>query len=290
LTFSAEQGAGKSTACRILLDLVDPRKAGVRSFPREERDLVIACSNGWLLAFDNVSTVSDWLSDALCRVSTGAGFATRTLYTDQDETLIEAKRPIILNGIGSFIHRPDLMDRAIVLELGRIVGSRKNEQDFWMEFEARRPSLFGALCDLLSGVLRILPEIPTKTDIRMADFVRTGRAVERVLGQKSGAFEREYLSLIQELTSEVLEDPVVSAIEEILDAREGAWYGTYKTLLEIIRRTAYSEGREPKWFPQSPRALSNKLKRLAPALRQHGIDVQAGSPSERGHQVLITRS
>jgi len=33
-----------------------------------------------------------WLSDTLCRLTTGGGFATRRLYTDQDETLFDAAR------------------------------------------------------------------------------------------------------------------------------------------------------------------------------------------------------
>jgi hypothetical protein len=39
------------------------------------------------------------MSDSLCRLATGGGFATRQLYKDLDETLIEAIRPIILTGI-----------------------------------------------------------------------------------------------------------------------------------------------------------------------------------------------
>jgi len=50
--------------------------------PREDRDLFIAAVNGWVLAFDNVSALPDWISDTLCRLSTGGGFATRQLYSD----------------------------------------------------------------------------------------------------------------------------------------------------------------------------------------------------------------
>jgi putative DNA primase/helicase len=51
----------------------------LRALPRSERDLAIATGNAWVLAFDNLSGIRDWLSDALCRLATGGGFATRQL-------------------------------------------------------------------------------------------------------------------------------------------------------------------------------------------------------------------
>ena len=38
--------------------------------------------------------------------ASGGGFAVRQLYSDQDEVLFEAVRPIILNGIEDIITRP----------------------------------------------------------------------------------------------------------------------------------------------------------------------------------------
>ena len=93
--------------------LVDPNLAPLRSLPREDRDLFIAANNGHVIVFDNVSGLPDWLSDSLCRLATGGGFATRQLYTDGDEVLFDAMRPIILNGIEDFVSRPDLADRTI---------------------------------------------------------------------------------------------------------------------------------------------------------------------------------
>jgi hypothetical protein len=76
---------------------------------------MIAANNGYLLAFDNLSGLPIWLSDALCRLASGGGFAVRQLYTDDEEVLFEAARPTFLNGIEEVISRPDLGDRAIFL-------------------------------------------------------------------------------------------------------------------------------------------------------------------------------
>ena len=77
LVLHGEQGSAKSTTARVLRSLVDPNTASLRSQPRDPRDLMIGAANGWILNFDNLSYLPQWLSDAMCRLATGGGFATR---------------------------------------------------------------------------------------------------------------------------------------------------------------------------------------------------------------------
>jgi hypothetical protein len=67
LTIAGEQGSAKTVLTKILRALVDPNAAPARALPREERELMIAANNGHILAFDNLSGLPSWLSDALCR-------------------------------------------------------------------------------------------------------------------------------------------------------------------------------------------------------------------------------
>ena len=141
LVLADEQGSAKSTFSGMLRALLDPNTAPLRALPREERDLFIAASNSHVLAFDNVSGIPPWLSDALCRLATGGGFALRQLYSDQDEMLFDATRPVILNGIEDIVTRPDLADRAMFLTLEPIPEERRRpEAELWPAFEARRGS------------------------------------------------------------------------------------------------------------------------------------------------------
>src|SRR6185437_4707130 len=139
--------------------------------------LYIAAGNGYLLVFDNVSHLSPWLSDALCRLASGGGFATRMLYTDQDEVLIDATRPVILNGIEDFVARPDLGDRCVFLALTPIAhDERRTEAELNAAFEARRPALLGVLLDAIAHGLRALPHVRLDAKPRMADFARWAMA------------------------------------------------------------------------------------------------------------------
>src|SRR5439155_25729840 len=138
----------------VLRNLVDPNSAPLRAEPRSVRDLMIAAANGWMFTLENLSQIAPWLSDALCRLSTGGGFATRRLYSDADEMLFAAQRPVMVNGIVELATRADLLDRSLVVELPAIPDEkRRREDEFWPAFEAARPRLLGALLDALSGAL-----------------------------------------------------------------------------------------------------------------------------------------
>lgn len=75
LLLQGEQGSAKSTAERLLRALVDPSVAPLRTTPRNEHDLYIAATNAWVIALDNISNLKPWLSDGLCRLSTGGDLA-----------------------------------------------------------------------------------------------------------------------------------------------------------------------------------------------------------------------
>src|SRR4029450_1692264 len=171
LAISGEQGSAKTVLSKLLKALIDPNLAPVRALVREERGLLIAANNSHVLAFDNLSALSHALSDAFCRLATGASFGLRQLYTDQDEVLFQAARPILLNGIEDVISRPDLGDRAIFLTLPPIADrDRRPERPFWQDFEAARPLILGSLLDAVSLGLRRLPDIRLGELPRMADF------------------------------------------------------------------------------------------------------------------------
>ena len=95
--------------------LIDPNKSDLRSPPKNETDLFIQAMNGRVLGYDNLSGLSPWLSDALCRISTGGGMSTRQLYTNAGEVIFDGTRPVVLNGIEEIATRSDLMDRAVIL-------------------------------------------------------------------------------------------------------------------------------------------------------------------------------
>jgi hypothetical protein len=277
LALYGAQGSAKSTTARILTSLIDPSKAALRSEPRDERDLMIAARNRWCLTFDNLSHISNALSDALCRLATGGGLSTRELYSDNEETLFEALRPVIINGISDLATRGDLISRAIVLYLPTFEkGARRREADLWSEFEEARPTICGALFEAVSVALRRLATIHLDDMPRMADFAAWSVAAEPALGIPEGAFLKAYADNRTTANTTALDDsPLPETIERLLNMQpEHSWKGTASELLEDLKRHASESAQRSKAWPQAANALTNQLRRLDPSLRGIGVVVQ----------------
>lgn len=273
LILQGGQGTAKSTTAKLLRLLIDPSEAPFRSPPKDERDLAIAARNAHVVAFDNLSGLPDWLSDALCKVSTGGAFATRKLYSDDEEELFTFLRPVIVNGIDCIATRPDLIDRAIILDLPKIPEERKRpERDFLAEFEAISPLVLGALLDAVAAALGRRHEVKLDRLPRMADFALWLTAAEPALGWPHGTFLAAYLANRKEANVAGLEaDPVAVALRALL-AREPEWHGTPSALLEALSGEVPESTRRMRAWPKAAQSLSNRLKRLAPALEAAGIE------------------
>jgi hypothetical protein len=290
LVLSGEQGSAKSTFSAILRALLDPNTAPLRALPREDRDLFIAATNGHVLAFDNVSSLPPWISDTLCRLATGGGFAVRQLYTDQDEVLFDAARPVILNGIEDMVARPDLADRALFLTLEPIPEERRRaEHELWAAFEKERPRILGVLLDAVVLGLQMLPETRLKKLPRMADFALWATACETAFWP-AGTFWSAYCGNRDEAVEGVIEaDPVAAAVRALM-AKQPVWTGTASQLMSVLAGEAGEPVAKSKTWPHNPRALANRLRRAASFLRKAGIEIafrQEGHPKTR--MIHITR-
>jgi hypothetical protein len=273
IVLSGEQGSAKSTFSAILRALLDPNTAPLRALPREDRDLFIAASNGHVLAFDNVSGLPAWISDTVCRLATGGGFAVRQLYSDQDEVLFDAARPVIMNGIEDIVTRPDLADRAVFLTLEPIPEERRrSEQELWAAFEAERPRILGVLLDAVAKGLAELPRTRLDKLPRMADFALWATACETALWP-SGTFWSAYCGNRDEAVEGVIEaDPIAAAVCAVMTTRT-EWTGTASELLGTLAELAGERVAKAKTWPDSPRALGGRLRRAATFLRKIGIDI-----------------
>jgi hypothetical protein len=273
IVLSGEQGSAKSTFSAILRSLLDPNSAPLRALPREDRDLFIAANNGHILAFDNVSGLPGWISDTLCRLATGGGFAVRQLYSDQDEILFDAERPVILNGIEDFVTRPDLADRAVFLALEPIKEEqRQSEGELWTAFESERPRILGILLDAVVNGLNRLADTRLEKLPRMADFALWATACESAFWP-AGTFEAAYHTNREEAVDSVIDaDLIASTIRTMMVGRSN-WAGTASDLLVVLARAAGERVSKSKSWPETPRALSGRLRRAVTFLRKIGIEV-----------------
>ena len=286
LVIAGEQGSAKTVLTKILRALIDPNAAPTRALPREERDLMIAANNGHILAFDNLSGLPAWLSDALCRLASGGSFATRQLYTDCDEVLFQAARPAILNGIEDIVCRSDLADRAIFLTLEPIADERRRmERQLWREFEVARPRILGALFDAAAQGLRGLSRVRLERLPRMADFALWATACETAFWPP-GTFLRVYDANRRAAIEGVIEaDPVAVFVREIMAVRS-AWAGRASDLLRVHIAAGEDVLDGTTGWPKNPRALAGRLRRCQTFLRTVGIDIAFSREGRTGSRMI----
>jgi hypothetical protein len=295
LVLSGAHGTAKSTTSDVLRELVDPNSASLRPIPREERDLFVTAKHSHVLAFDNLSSVPPWLSDSLCRLATGGGHAARKLYTDEEEVLFDAQRPVIVNGIEQLVTRADLAERAIFIQLEQISPEhRLSEHELLANFEKDRASIFGALLEMMVQGLRTLPEIKPRKLPRMADFALWAMACEGA-EWRGGTFEQAYSRNREETVESVVDsDPVASAVQELTartmrtmrtqDSPHGrvyeVWAGTASELLSELVTIAIDNMEKDRNWPMTAKELSNRLARATPFLRERGIEI---TRKQEGH-------
>jgi hypothetical protein len=276
LAIHGEQGSAKSTLAKVVRLLIDPQASPVLAEPRSTRDLMVTAANGWLMVYDNISAIRPWLSDSLCRLATGGGFAGRALYSNGERNVIHAERPIILNGIDEFVRRADLADRCVFLHLPPILATgRRAEGEFWGAFRTEQPAILGALLDAAVGGLAKLQSVQLTELPRMADFACFGEAVGRGLGWPEGSFVAAYRDNRQDATLTSLEDSVVAAALLSNAAWGGLenWTLCASEMLSALARQVDPRVRASVRWPKTPRAFADELRRIAPQLRTVGISV-----------------
>ena len=284
LILQGEQGTAKTTMANLLRDLIDPATVPSRTKPRTERDLSISANAAWVLSYDNLSCLSGSQSDAFCRLATGGGFGTRTLFTDSSETLFNAKRPLIMNGISDIATRQDFADRAMVITLSPIFDDkRKSEKEIKEAWKHQKPAILGALCNAVSAALRNEGRARLQNKPRMADFAIWVAAAEEALPWENGTFFKEYMLNREMLVDIGLEDdPVGSTVLEFTKKfPKSEWSGTATELLYALNKIASKALKRDKDWPKLHNALSRKLMRVAGFLRKRGIEIERANTRPR---------
>lgn len=276
LAFHGVQGCGKSTAATLFRKLTDPNEAPLRTPPRDERDLIIAATNAFVVALDNLSSIPQWLSDALCRLSTGGGFSTRELFSDSEETLFNTCRPVLLNGLEELAAQGDLLDRMVILRLAPIKEtSRRDEKTFWRKFEALHPRLFGAVLDAVHTAFINSSKVQLSALPRMADFAIWATAAEGAFGVAPGTFMGAYHRNRGETNQIALESSQVAlAILALLDQQPpGIWEGTAGKLLDALTPFVAESVQRSKFWPRTGQGMGRALDRITANLGAAGVSV-----------------
>lgn len=273
LLVQGPQGSAKSTFTKFLKMLVDPAHPLLRTLPSEDETMLIAGISNALLCFDNLSGVTDKMSDILCRVSTGGSLTKRKLYTNLDEEVVEICRPVVLNSIDDIVERPDLADRSITLKLQKISDeNRSSSEQLQKEFEEMIPYFWGCLLDGISYGLREVNQVKLKTATRMYDFCKISCACLPAFGFSQSQVLETLIENRNNLSVEMVHSIDLGGLIVELMSHEENWVGTISELGTRLSVLKPENERIP--ILKSKSALSKELNRIAPVLSRVDIEVQ----------------
>lgn len=296
LCIHGEHGTGKSQATRFLQGMVDPSSMTGRALPREERDLFASGSNRHVLALDNVSTMPDAFGDCFSRIATGGAFSSRAMFTDGDESILSALKPILLNGIpATLTGRPDMASRTLSLELARLA-ERCPERELIATAQAALPRLLGLACDGLASAVRNLDRIALAEDVRMMDAAMWAEAAAEGLGIPAGTIVAAWVANRTAADRALVEsDELALAVAKLIGDAEsctapGEWRGSPSDLFFKLGVHASDQAKRGPQWPRSPSGMGTRLRRLAPPMRAvFGIDVQPGKGGAEGSRFWVLR-
>jgi hypothetical protein len=276
LEIVGEQGSAKSSSQGILKKLIDPNGATLRTAPKSVEDIWIGARNSHVVSFENISQLPQAYQDAMCVLATGGAYATRTLYSNTEESIIQLCRPIVINGITVSITAQDLADRCMHIEFPK-VQKRVQDKDLVQKFADLQPWLLGAILDQFVLALRQLKSVTIPdTDIpRMADFAYLGEAVFQANGCPPGEFTRHYKNMRRKGVYRTIEaSPIGQALLNYLADNPQGWEGQLSDLLEKL--WDYKPRGEKNW-PTSGKGVGDALRRLKTALSVLGFDCISNS-------------
>ena len=288
---AASRAAGRRRGPSLIKLAIDPTKASVRGRPRSAEDLAISVWRSWLGLFDNLSKLDQDMSDWLCRLSEGAGLPKRKLYTDSEEILIEAARPIMLTAIPDIAQSGDVIDRSVLIRCDPLP-TKVREQVLLDQFEEFRPQLLGYLIEAASCALRRYADmVDTHDGLRRGDWCAWVEAAAPALGLPEGAFTAAYRRNQEQAVRMALElDPVAAAVMAFMeDKAEIESASRCCTPRSSRSRASSTPGRLPLDWPSMAHHFSGRLRRVAPMLRRVGIEFEQDREAGRAERRPLSK-
>ena len=271
LEILGEQGSGKSTTSQALRRVIDPNACDLRGAPKTTEDVFINAGVNHVVAYENLSHIPSPMQDGMCLLATGGGYAKRKLYTDADESVIQVKRPCLVNGISTLVTNQDLLDRTVCIEC-EVIKDRAQSADQWRNFAIELPFILGALFDLAAQALQVLPRMKLEAHERprMLEYCYLGMAITDVMNNDPRLFLEAFKANRRDSIGRTIESsPVCMAIIQIMKTRKEL-SGSASDILKTLEAFRPPESRDT--WPRTGKGMGDALRRSAPALRQLDIE------------------
>lgn len=273
LFLSSEQGSGKSTFLRKLGKIIDPKNIDLTAIPHSADGLELRLSNSYFVALDNLSHVSQSISDILARAITGGSITKRKLYENTEEVSIDIKCILALNSVSMIFKEPDLLDRMYIISLDRFKSSENRpESEIWEEFEKDLPAILGCCFKCLAQALDDKEPIPPVDRIRLADYQDRCIRIGKVLGYSPEEVTQLLFKNQKRINQEAINESIAGQCLIEYMKNHDSYENSVTNLLYMLNKVAVRKHINASMLPKTANHLSRQLNKIKNNLAQeYGI-------------------
>lgn len=287
--YFGDRGSAKSTSMKLDKMIVDPSEIDIKALPKNIPDVIASVTNQYMVCFDNVSQISDELSNIFCVVATHGYYSKRRLYSNNEECAIKLNARVSFSGITNLSTKPDLIDRLVCLKLNRIDSEkRRTETEIMQNFKKDLPHILDGMFQTLSRAIPIYENLDLKHLPRMADFAKWGYAIAEALGYGGDKFMQIYEKNQNELLENMVsEDAVITVLIEMMKKRH-YFRGKVTELLSILTTMAEDMNLDIRvGWARDASALSRRLYESQSVLSMFGVSIHRGKANGERYIELI---
>jgi hypothetical protein len=300
LVLRAGQGSGKTTLCKFLMLIIDPRSYGVQKLTGKLDDLSTMIKTTHMIVFDNVRGFTRDMADSLCQTSTGGSHRKRMLYSDSDEVTLNLQSVVVLNGIYAFIEQPDLQERCLSIQLNAIPKEkRKTDAEIMARFNEVLPDLMAGFLSLAAKALVHEQDVEVKYPMRMMGFATWLAAIELALKEVPtelfndihvGALQHAYSENLRQASLDNLYQNELAAAVMELAKKHHSWSGTPTELFNKLNADYGEQVTRARHWPKTAISLGKRLRPLEASLAEHGVIIDFGHSEQRSISIKMEHS
>lgn len=277
--FIGSQGSGKTTRGLMLANVLEPQSEMGAVLKRSERDNNPVAKANYILTADNMTKLSEDVSNWLCSLVTGHRVIERKLYTNAETIAYSLKRTGIFTGkIKPAGLESDAEERMLFLEFERLVAANiKADDDLMADLRDAHPRILGAVLTDMCRALAELPNVPTSAinGYRFVNFAKVFAALD--VFDTPGYVEALTVEATEALAERVYDAPDLVALFRVVAAEGGEWRGTAGDLLDAMRRFRPEDAGHTDrsvWWPATAAHLGTRLRNQQHALSLAGLAVE----------------
>lgn len=267
LFLEGEKGSAKSTICRWIQSIVNPKVTGLYRFPDNAKDLSVILGREFALCFDNLGGIRKEMADILCQAVTGGYVVERKLFTNDETVTRGLKTILVLNGLNLLSNKEDLLDRVLIITLERFQSNERiSEKELEVKFDVVKPQILGGFFNAVAKALTTDIN-PIKEKIRLLDYQEFAVKCGIAMGFSQDEIERAFAENADAITENVLENnPLTEYIVNMMYNKQ-----TVSIAVSVLHEKLREKYGKHPGVPESPSAVSRKLGNFASDLARHGI-------------------